>query len=81
MKKNTKDTDSFFDKIFAKYPSKKKKKNSDPDRFNKSFSFSIYSRLLKKADEVSVFWISNGSNSIWYVLQGAVNNFASLFRV
>ena len=79
MKKNTKDTDSVFEKSFAKYPSKKK--NSDPDRFNKNFSFSIYSRLLKKADEVSVFCISNGSNSMWYVLQGAVNNFAILFRV
>ena len=54
---NTKDTDSLFEKSFAKYPFISEKKNSMPDRFNKNFSFSIYLPLFKKADGVSRFFI------------------------
>ena len=82
MKVNTKDTDSLFKKSFAKYPfnSEKKTKTLMPDRFKKSFSFSIYSTLFKKAVEVLAFCISVGSNSMCHVLQGAVNSFTILFR-
>ena len=52
---DTKDSDSLFEKSFAKYPFNSEKKNSMSDRFNKSFSFSIYSPLFKKAGEVSAF--------------------------
>ena len=64
MKVNTKYTDSLITKSFAKYHinSEKKKKNSMPDRFNKSFSFSIYLPLFKKTDKVSAFCISKGSS-------------------
>ena len=79
MKVNIKDTDSLFEKSFAKYPCNSEKKTSIPDRFKKSFSFLIYSSLFKKADEVLAFSISKGFNSLWLVFQGAVNNFSILF--
>ena len=39
MKKNTKDTDSVFEKSFAKYPSKKKKKTPIQIGSTKAFRF------------------------------------------
>ena len=80
MKVNTMDIESLFEKSFAKFPFNSRKKILMPDRFNKSFSFSIYSPLFKKADEVLVFCIPKRFNSIWHVLQGAVGNFAILFQ-
>ena len=47
MKVNTKDTDSLFEKGFAKYLFNSEKKPSIPDRFNKSFLFSIYCLFSK----------------------------------
>ena len=64
MKVNTKDTDSVFEKSFAKYHFNSEKKTSMPDRFNKSFSFSIYSPLFEKPDEASEFCMSKRYNSI-----------------
>ena len=48
-KVNTNDTDSHFDKNFAKYHFNSGKKTLMSDRFNKSFSFSIDSPPSKKA--------------------------------
>ena len=62
MKVNTKDTDILFEKSFAKFPFNSEKKTLMSDSFNKSFSFSIYSLLFKKADEVLAFCISKGSS-------------------
>ena len=79
MKVNATEAGSVFEKMFSSYPSNSKKKSSTPDRFKKSFSFSIYSPYFKNADEILGFCISKGSNSVWHVLQGAVNiyNFVS----
>ena len=63
MKVNTKDTDSLFEKSFAKYPFNYEKKTSMSNRFNESFSFTIHSPLFEKAVEVLAFCISAGSNS------------------
>ena len=63
MKVHTKDTDSLFEKSFAKYHFNYEK-TLMLDRFNKSFSFSLYSPLFKKAVEVLAFSISAGSNSM-----------------
>ena len=52
---NAKDTDSLFEKAFAKYPFNSEKKSLMLDKFNKSFSFSIDSPLFKKAIEVLRF--------------------------
>ena len=62
MKVHTKDTDSLFEKSFAKYLFNSQKTLMS-DRLNKSFLFSIYSPL-KKAVEVMAFSISTGSNSM-----------------
>ena len=59
MKVNTNDTDSLFEKGFAKYPFNSEKKTFMSDRFNRSFSFSIDSPLFKKAVVVLAFYISN----------------------
>ena len=59
MKVNTNDTDSLFEKGFAKYPLNSEKKTLMSDRFNRSFSFSIDSPLFKKAVVVLAFYISN----------------------
>ena len=59
MKVNTNDTDSLFEKGFAKYPFNSEKKPLMSDRFNRSFSFSIDSPLFKKAVVVLAFYISN----------------------
>ena len=59
MKVNTNDTDSLFEKGFAKYPFNSEKKTLMSDRFNRSFSFSIDSPLFKKAVVVLAFYISN----------------------
>ena len=80
MKVNTKNADSLFEKSIAKFPFNSGKKPLMQDRFNKSFSFSIYSPLFKKCDEVLAFLISKGFNSIWHVLLGAASNFAICFR-
>ena len=59
MKVNTNDTDSLFEKGFAKYPFNSEKKTLMSDRFNRSFSFSIDPPLFKKAVVVLAFYISN----------------------
>ena len=80
MKVNATVTGSVFEKMFSNYLSNSKIKSSTPDRLKKSLSFSTYSPYFKKADEVLAFCISKGSNSMWHVLQGAVNTFTILFR-
>ena len=68
MKVNTNDTDSHFEKNFAKYPFNSRKKTLMSDGFNKSFSFSIDSPLFKKAVVILPFYISTDSNSMqWHV--------------
>ena len=39
MKMNAKDTDSLFEKAFAKYPLNSEKKSLMLDKFNKAFRF------------------------------------------
>ena len=64
MKVNTNDTDTLLEKGFAEHSFNSEKKYLISGRFNKSFSFSIYSSLFKKAVEVLAFYISVSSNSM-----------------
>ena len=63
MKVYPKNNDSLFEKSFAK-DLFNSEKTLMSDRFNKSFSFSRYSPLFKKAVEDLAFSISAGSNSM-----------------
>ena len=72
---SAKDTDSCFEKSFFSIPEKSLMRG----RFNKSFTFSIYSPLFKKADEVFAFCVSKEFNSILHVPQGAARHFEILF--
>ena len=63
MKANTDDTNSLFEKKFAKYPFNPEKTMMS-DRFNKSFPFLLFHFFSKKSAEVLVFWISLGSSSM-----------------
>ena len=65
MKVNTKDTDSLFEKVIAKYPFNSEKKNLMSVRYNKIFPFSMYSPLFKKAVEVSAY--SYGYDKYYFV--------------
>ena len=78
-KVNTNDTDSHFDKNFAKYHFNSGKKTLMSDRFNKSFSFSIDSPPSKKA--VVVLATSPRAPVLCsdMFLQGGVNKFAIFF--
>ena len=68
-----------FEKGFAKFLFNTYRKKLTSDRFNKSFSFSIYSLLFKKVEKVLSFCIFVGSSSMWWhVFQRAANNFSIL---
>ena len=69
MKVNTNDTDSLFEKTLAKYLFNSEKTLMS-NRFNKSFSFLIDSRLFKKAVEVLAFYVSAGFSSMQWHVEG-----------
>ena len=80
MKVNTNDTDSLFEKSFAKYPFNSEKKTLMSDTFNKSFSFSIDSPLSKKLFRLWHFVSPRAPIPCTDMfLQGAADNFAILF--